>query len=180
MRENDLIRCVFDGRVLEPDGNYAVALLNDRLGAGEVVFVDVDPDRSKKSHRHQFAFVRTAWLNLPEAAKDAPFAASPETLRKHALIVTGFHHVEMMPCGTPERAERFVVSMSNLASRLNGYAVAFAEGPVAYCLTAESQSARNMGGARFQESKQAILEWCADLIGVSAEDLSTMGKKEAA
>jgi hypothetical protein len=37
-----------------------------------------------------------------------------------------------------------------------------------------------MGRETFQKSKQAILEWMADLISVSAEDLARMGKKEAA
>lgn len=180
MRENDLIRCYFDGRALHPDGNFATAALHDRLGAGEVVFVDLDPERSAKSHRHAFAFVRTAWMNLPDDLKDAPYAGHADHLRKHALIATGYRKVEMMPCGTEKRAERFALSMARLANNLEGYAIATTDGPVAYCLTAESQSMKAMGGKRFQESKQAILEWCAELIGVSAEDLAKMGKKEAA
>lgn len=180
MRENDLIRCFFDGRSLVPDGNHATAALHDRLGAGEVVHVDLDPERSAKSHKHAFAFIRTTWLNLPDDLKDAPYAATSETLRKHGLILAGYRHVEMMPCGTEARAERFAVSMSNLAARLNGYAITSVEGAVAYCFTAESQSLKAMGGRRFQASKQALLEWCASLLNVSADDLARMGRKEAA
>ena len=32
MRDADLIRCVFTGAALEPDGNFAAAALHDRLG----------------------------------------------------------------------------------------------------------------------------------------------------
>ena len=180
MREADLVRVYFDGNVLVPDGNHATAALHDRLGAGEIVHVDLDPQRSGKSHRHQFGFVRTAWLNLPDNLKDAPYAGSPDHLRKHALIATGYRNVEMMPCGTEQRAERFAASMSRLAVNLEGYAVAIVDGPVAYCMTAESQRMRTMGGKRFQESKQAILEWMADLLGVTPDELAQMGKKEAA
>ncbi|MEO1398608.1 MAG: hypothetical protein AAFU56_07050, partial [Pseudomonadota bacterium] len=66
MRDNDLIRCVFDGQALIPDGNFSVAQVNDRFGAGQVVVVDLDPQRSGKSHKHQFVFVKTAWENLPD------------------------------------------------------------------------------------------------------------------
>ncbi|MGR3479966.1 hypothetical protein [Salipiger marinus] len=180
MRDHDLIRCYFNGSALVPDGNFATAALNDRLGAGEVVFVDLDPERSAKSHKHAFAFVRTAWLNLPDQLKDAPYAGSPDHLRKHALIATGFRNVEMMPCDTAARAECAAQMMGRIARNLDGYAVTVVDGRVAYCLTAESQSLKAMGGRRFQDSKQAILDWLADLLGVAPDDLARMGRKEAA
>ena len=177
MRDNDLIRCVFTGQSLVPDGNFAAAALHDRLGEGQVVFVDLDPERSAKSHKHQFAFVRTAWHNLPDGLKDAPFAKNPEALRKHALIACGFCHTEMIAVGSKRRAERVAASMTRVAARLNGYAIATVEGSVAYCHTAESQKLKEMGGARFQDSKQAILEYLAELIGVPPEDLAASGKR---
>lgn len=180
MRENDLIRCYFDGRALIPDGNFAVAAINDRLGEGQVVNVDLDPERSGKSHRHQFAFVRTAWENLPERLLSEPYAASAEHLRKHGLIVNGFCHTEMVAVGSSRRAERVAASLSRVAARFHGYAITTVEGNVAYCFTPESQSMKAMGGERFQASKQALLEWCAGLLDVSADDLANMGRKEAA
>lgn len=180
MRQNDLIRVVWTGQALEPDGNYAMHQLHDRLGAGEVINVDLDPDRSAKSHKHQFAFVRTAWQNLPETLKNAPFAKNADTLRKHALIATGFCDTEMVPVGCPRRADRVAASMSRLAARLHGYSVTSIEGPVVYCHTPHSQSQRTMGAKAFQESKQAILEWLAQLLGVSPDQLANAGRKEAA
>ena len=53
--------------------------------------------------------------------------------------------------------------MRRIARNLDGYAVTVVDGRVAYCLTAESQSLKAMGGRRFQDSKQAILDWLADL-----------------
>lgn len=181
MREKDLIRAVWTGQAFEPDGNYAMAQCHDRLGAGEVVQLDIDPDeRSKKSHKHQFAFVRTAWMNLPEHLVDAPFAKTTETLRKHALIATGHCDTDMIAVGDERRAERVAAFTERLAVRMHGYALTTIEGAVVYCHTPHSQSAKEMGGERFQQSKQDILEWMADQIGVTADELAKMGKKEAA
>lgn len=171
MRENDLIRCVFTGTALEPDGNFAMAQLHDRLGAGQVVLVDLDPERSRKSHNHQFAWLRTAWENLPESVKGEAWAQTPETLRKYALIRTGFCDTEMIAVGSQTRAERVAISMSRIAGRLHGFCVTVVEGSVAYCFTPKSQSMKAMGGAEFQHSKQAIAEYCAQIIGVTVEEL---------
>lgn len=179
MRENDLIRCFFDGRALVPDGNHAAAQLHDRLGEGQVVHVDLDPARSGKSHRNQFAFVNAAWDNLPEHLLGMPYAATPETLRKHALIKTGFCDVGMVAVGDQRRAERVAAMIHATAQKLSGYAITEAEGPVVYCFTPLSQSVKDMGGVEFQRSKQAILEWMADLIGVSPEELAKKKRKKA-
>lgn len=180
MRDQELIRAVWTGQSFIPDGNYAHAMACDRLGEGQVVNLDLDPDRTGKSHRHQFAFVRTAWMNLPESMVGAPFAATSETLRKHALIMTGYCNTEMMACGTGNRAERMAAMMSRIATNLNGYAITHVSGPIAYCHTAHSQSMKAMGGAVFNQSKQDILEYLADMIEVTPKALANMGKEQAA
>ena len=180
MRNHDLIRCVWTGKALEPCGNFAAAQLRDRLGAGQIVSVDIDPDRTAKSHNHQFAFVRTAWENLPESLMGAPYAANPDTLRKHAMIATGFCHTEMIAVGSSYQAERVAASVSAIARRMHGYALTVTEGPVVYCHTPMSQKQKEMGAEAFQASKQAILEWLARLIDVNADDLAKMGRKQPA
>ena len=70
--------------------------------------------------------------------------------------------------------------MSRLAARMSGYAVTEVQGTVAYCHTPLSQSQRAMGGKVFQESKQAVLEWLADLLSVTPEALANAGRKQAA
>lgn len=179
MRDTDLIRSVWTGSHFEPDGNLAMAMCHDRLGAGQVVNLDLDPERSKKSHNHQFAFVKTAWDNLPEHLVDAPYAKNTETLRKHALIATGFCDTIMQAAGTENRADRIAAFAGRMAANLHGYALVTIEGPVVYCHTPHSQTLKAMGGERFQASKKAILEWLADLIGVPADELAVMGRKEA-
>lgn len=180
MRDTDLIRSVWTGSHFEPDGNLAMAMCHDRLGAGQVVNLDLDPERSKKSHNHQFAFVKTAWDNLPEHLIDAPFAKSADTLRKHALIATGFCDTDMIAVGTEVRANRVAAFNSRMATRMHGYSVTDVKGAVVYCHTPHSQTLKAMGGEAFQASKKAILEWLADLIGVRADELAVMGRKEAA
>lgn len=180
MRDQDLIRCVYTGQALEPDGNFPAAALADRLGEGEVVFVDLDPQRSAKNHKHQFAFIRTAWMNLPEEMKDAPFAKSPDSLRKHALICCGFCHTDMIALGDNERADRMAEFLRRGDERQEIYTITEVSGPVIYRHIAESQTLKKMGGTRFKESKQAILDFLADMIGVTSEELAVMGKKEAA
>ena len=45
-------------------------------------------ERSEASHEQEFAWLREAWLSLPESiAREFP---SPEHLRKRALIATGW------------------------------------------------------------------------------------------
>ncbi|NIZ63467.1 hypothetical protein DL239_21115 [Sedimentitalea sp. CY04] len=180
MRSNDLIRCVWTGQTLAPDGSYTIHQLNDRLGVGEIVNVDLDPERPAKSHKHQFAFVRTAWQNLPEHLKDAPYAKSAETLRNHALIINGYCATEMKAIDCERRAERVAGSMSRLAIRISRYAVTNIEGSVAYCHPPHSQNQRSMGARALQASKQTVVEWMSDLIGVTPDQLANTGKKKIA
>lgn len=109
-----------------------------------------------------------------------PYAKNAETLRKHALIATGYCDTSMLPLGCPRRALRAVAFVDKLARESSGYSVTHADGPVVYCHTPQSQKVKAMGKERFQDSKQAILEWLADLIGVSADQLATMGKQGVA
>lgn len=177
MHNNNLVRVYFDGDALRPDGQYATEQLRERLGAGEALLIDIEPSRSKRSHGHQFAFVNTAWKNLPEALKGVPYAATAETLRKHALIATGHCNASMVAVGEHDRAERIAALVHTVAEQVNGYAVTEAKGSVVWCFTPVSQSEKAMGKEEFQRSKTDILNWLADLIGVAPEELSSMGKK---
>ena len=163
-----------------PDGDAALSALHDRLGEGQVTLVDLDPERSKRSHNHQFGFVREAWLNLPDAYKGAPWAVNEDHLRYHALIASGFVNTDMFPMGSESRALRMAARLAQMDERDGKYSIIQVDGPVVYRVTAETQKTKVMGGSRFKESKRAILEWLADLIGVSPEDLAKMGKDKAA
>jgi len=133
--------------------------------------VSIERPRSGTSHRHQFAWVKEAWENLPEDVQLMPWAETPETLRKHALIATGFHQKIVLDCGANATAQRVKAALVAAETRAHGYALAQVRGPVLTVWTPESQSYRAMGSERFQSSKTAILEWIAAQIGVAPDQL---------
>ena len=55
---------------------------------GETYPLIINEDRSVATHNHEFAWLREAWLNLPETLAD--LYPSPEHLRKRALIEAGY------------------------------------------------------------------------------------------
>lgn len=140
------------------------------LDEGETVIVEIERGRSMKSHRHQFAEIREMWETLPESMSELPYAQSAETLRKHALIVTGYCDVETIDAGTKAAAARMAAYVGDLARKAHGYAIVKVEGPLVRCYTPHSQSVRAMGGKVFQESKTKVLDWIAARMGVNRED----------
>jgi hypothetical protein len=154
--------------------NGCLRLLSNQgpeLAEGELVTVSIDRDRSGKSHRHQFAWTKDAWASLPEALHDMPWAETAETLRKHALIATGFSQVYTLDCGANATARRVKAALLAAEVKAHGYALGQVQGPVVRIWTPESQSLRAMGGDRFKESKNAILDWISAQIGVAPEEL---------
>ena len=141
------------------------------LDEGETVFVEIERARSAVSHKHQFAWVKDAWASLPESLQQMPWAETPEILRKHALIATGFHQTYMIDCGSNASARCVKAALVAAEAGSHGYAIGRVTGPVVQVWTPQSQSMRAMGREKFQESKQAILDWIAAKIGVSPEDL---------
>jgi hypothetical protein len=153
------IAAVWDGSGLILRRNSA-ALLDEAFGAGETLALEVQAMRSMNSHRHYFATLRDLWANLPETLASAPYAKSPETLRAHALIATGFADAASVDCGSKAAAERVAAFMASAG----GYAVIQVSGSVVRRWTAQSQSVRAMGGREFQRSKVAVMEWCETLV----------------
>lgn len=174
------IRVRYENDALIPDGNFARARVEDIFGAGEVREIDLEPQRSRASHNHAFAFIDVAWSNLPEDLREMPWAVNRDTFRKHALIATGYCDTALIACGDERRAERMAKMVEHIAANLHGYVVVQVSGPVVYCHTPQSQSLKAMGKERFQQSKQAILEWMAALLAVEPDDLAQMGRKRAA
>ena len=170
-----MFRARWDGEALTPTGHYGLSAAREAMEPGDVVIVEIDHPRSQSSHRHQFAEINEAWRHLPESLQEAPWAASPETLRKHALIATGFADTYSIDCGAKATAERVRMALASAEAGKHGYAIAKVRGPLVVVWTPQSQSMRAMGGKRFQESKQAVLNWIAAQIGVEAEELRRAG-----
>lgn len=141
------------------------------LDQGEIVLVSIERGRSPQTHKHQFAWIKDAWASLPDSEAMQPWAETPETLRKHALIATGFHRTYTIDCGAKATAQRIKAELLRAETKAEGYALAQVQGPVLRIWTPESQSVRAMGGKRFAESKAAILDWIAGKLGVSPDEL---------
>lgn len=140
---------------------------SDAYGDGEVVNLAPYEPRSKKSHDHFFAVLSEAWANLPEhLAKHFP---TDDSLRHYALCKAGFCDVETFVASSKAEAPRFAAFLQ--AGARPGVQVTI-DGARIIRLTPHSQSQAAMGNARFKESKDAVLEIVADMIGVSQDELS--------
>jgi len=167
----DMLRCRFMGGALVPAGYYGAKAAAEMMAEGDVVLVTIDHPRSAATHKHQWAELRDAWSHLPEAVQPMPWAQTPETMRKHALIVTGYCNTSAIDCGSASAAQRVAPVLMAEATRGHGYAIVSIRGPVVTLATPESQSMRAMGGKRFQASKEAVLNWVAQQIGTTPEEL---------
>lgn len=135
-------------------------------GEGEIVVLAPVEERSDATHKHEFAWLKEAWLNLPPAlAAEYP---SVERLRKTALIRTGWCTVQDYPCGTRAEAARWA---RNLARELDEYSIIEVSASVVRVFRARSQARGAMGKEDFAASKTAILEWVSNLIGVEPGEL---------
>jgi predicted DNA-binding antitoxin AbrB/MazE fold protein len=145
------------------------------LDEGETVIVEIERARSMKSHKHQFAEIKAMWETLPESMAELPYAQNPETLRKHALIVTGYCDVTTVDCGSRAAAERVAAFMEEAErkrardEKRTHYVILKVEGPLVRLYTPHSQSVRSMGRETFQESKTKVLDWIAARMGVVRE-----------
>lgn len=138
---------------------------------GEVYRMVEHHDRSMNSHRHFFAAINEAWKNLPDELLDE--YPTPEVLRKKALIRKGYRDERTLVCSSKAEAQRvaaFIVPTDE-------YAVVTFRDAVVRVWTAQSQSVKAMGAKDFQQSKSDVLDFIADLLGVSTDELA---KAEAA
>ncbi len=157
------------GTAMEPTHPKLAA---SRFPVGGPYYLAEVEERSEVSHRHEFAWLRTAHATLPDdLAMDFP---TPEHLRKRALISTGFCTMQDYACGTRAEALRWAEHLRQL---LDPYTLIQVKEGVVRVFRAASQAEKAMGRAEFQASKQAILEWVANLLGVAPADLA---KAEAA
>jgi hypothetical protein len=130
-------------------------------------------DRSDASHRHEFAWLREAWLQLPEEL--ASLYPSPEHLRKRALIAANFYDEDAIDAGTHDGAAR----MAAWIRAKDDFCLVKVVGPIVLVRTAKSQSKQAMGKREFQESKDAILLIVSGLIGISPDELRRNAERAA-
>lgn len=160
-----LLLMQWDGEALHPVGP-ARRRANETLIVGARYMVEPQEPRSEVSHRHFFASINDAWSNLPDAAAER--FASPEALRKFALIASGFRDERSIAFASKADAERAAAFIKPL----DDFALVTVNDAVVTVWTAQSQSTRAMGKDRFQESKTAVLDYIASLIGHTGESLT--------
>jgi hypothetical protein len=147
-------------------GKAAQERADKRYVVGAQYVVEIKEIRSGASHRHFFACVREAWANLPEAI--ALRHPSPEHLRKHALVKTGFADERVIVCSSNIEATKLAAYIR----ALDDYAVISVNDNVVSSWTAKSQSQTAMDKDQFNESKRAVLDYLATLLRVASSELS--------
>lgn len=163
-----LYPCAFNGKGFDLMGAGHVRRACAEFGEGEIVLMSAENERSARSHGHQFAQVTDYWRTLPERLADQPYAKSPDTLRKHALIATGHANCEVIACGSKAAAERVGAYVGHLATKAHGYAITDVREATVRVWTPHSQSKAAMGAEEFQASKTAVLGWIEALLAEAA------------
>ena len=151
----------WDGEALKPLQRYGKQCA-DQLVIGEKYAISPEMAHSDLSRAHQFAWLHDAWLSLPESL--ASLFLNEEQMRKFALIAGGFCTSQTMVCSTKAEALRW----AQFIRGREPYSLVKIEGSTVWVFEAESQSKRAMGAKRFQESKQAVLDYVETLLEQAA------------
>jgi hypothetical protein len=155
----------------EPANKRQAQECDKQFVVGEVHQLEEAHSRSSKTHNHEFAFVHQAWKTLPEVFAAAPFAQSPDHLRRYALIITGWSDTQSYVCGSNAEALRWAANLRPL----DEFSIVTVKGSIVERRTAKSQSMRAMGRDDFKASKRAILDYIEDLISVPSGTLAKEG-----
>lgn len=159
------IAVMWDGEAFKPLPRFH-NVAKAHFGEGEVMTFVQHEERSMASHGHFFAAVTEAWRNLPEAMGER--YPDADTLRKDALIRTGYRDEREIVCASKAEALRVAAFIRGG----QGYSVVVVSGAVVTEYVAKSQSMKAMGKEAFAASKDAVLTYLAELIGVTTEQLS--------
>lgn len=160
------IAFVWQGDGFTPNGPYAQKLAAKVYTIGERYSLAPVYERSPESHRHFFALVREAFLNLRK--EDAERFPTDTHLRKSALIKCGFYDRQEFLASSKAEAVRIAAFLRGT----DDYAVVIVRGNVVERLTAKSQSNRAMPKDEFQRSKEAVLDYVKGMIGVTRQALA--------
>jgi hypothetical protein len=161
------IRFQWDGEVFVPASRFWARVCDRQLVVGQEYMLEEYYERSDRSHRHYFACIREAWKNLPETI--ATKFPTPEHLRKRALIGTGFYTEAVLVAANNTEAMRILQFMR----ARDEFSVFSLNDDTIVERRAISQSRREMGGKQFKESKDAVLDYCSNLVGI---DVTTLKK----
>lgn len=161
---------VYDGEAMVP---RIPRLADKHFVVGQQYPLVVQEERSRASHNHFFSCISDAFANLPEdIAEDF---ASPDHLRRWALIKAGFRDERSVVAGSKAEAIR----LAAFIKPMDPFAVVMVRDSVVTVYTAKSQSARAMPKGEFAKSKEAVLDVISKLIGTDVTELSANAGKAA-
>jgi hypothetical protein len=146
--------------------NYWAERADKEFVIGEVYTLVEHHERSTATHNHYFASITEGWRNLPDELLET--YPTPEHLRKRALIAKGYRDERTIVCSSKAEAGR----VAAFVKPMDEYAVVSVREAVVRVWTAKSQSMKAMGKAEFAESKNAVLDFIADLLGVTTDELA--------
>lgn len=154
-----ILAMVWDGEKFTPKKPFD-RIARERYASGAIVTLEEFEERNMTRHNGQFASLGELWRELPSSILSQSWAATPEHLRKFALIATGYHNAQIYTCGTRAEALRWA---HNLRS-MDEFSVVNVDGTIITVLTAKSQSLRAMKARDFYKSKHDVIEWVENLM----------------
>jgi len=154
-----------DGDEIFVPSDRQLAYCHNEFGDGEIVTFERHEERSEASHGHMFVWLHEAWLQLPEnLISEYP---TERSLRSKALIRTGFCHETDYVCET----KRDAAIIAGYIKQTDPYSIVDVRGNIIKKLSAKSQSRSSMNKKEFQTSKEAVLGFVSELIGVTPDQL---------
>lgn len=156
----------WDGEAFAPASQHWAKQADREYVVGELYRLAPIEDRSASSHGHYFACIGEAWKSLPDHL--IPEYPSAEHLRKKMLVKAGYADERSIVCASKAEAQR----VAAFIRPMDDFAIVVVREAVVRVYTAQSQSYRAMGKKAFGESKQAVLDAVANLIGVAPDELA--------
>jgi hypothetical protein len=142
----------WDGATMTPISRAFLDRAAKQFVVGHVYPMVAQEARSPESHRHYFACVHEAWLNLSEEYTDQ--LPTSEHLRAWALVKAGYADKTAINCASSDDAIRAAVIAKGGAK----IRIVSINGRVVTVWTPHSQSVKTMGHKLFQESKTKVLD----------------------
>lgn len=161
------IQYQWDGEAMVPASRFWAREADKQFVVGQRYRMAEEHDRSTATHNHEFAFIASAWDSFPDELKEQ--FPSPEHLRKFGLIRKGFCITKQYAFPSAAEAKRFAAGLSE---HVDEYTLVVVDRGVVTVSNAMSQSKKAMGKERFQASKQALLEYVAEISGIEPEALA--------
>ena len=154
---------------MRPASDFWASRCDRSYVVGETYKLVEHHDRSDASHNHYFAAIQNGFDSLPDELK-AEYP-STEHLRKKALIRKGYRNERDIVLSSKADAERVAAFMRPI----DDYAVVVNVNNVVRIWTAKSQKKSAMDNREFQQSKTDVLDFIANLLGVTTDDLARSG-----